>query len=77
MKVEVYYEAVRTIVIDLDEKYRPLVQKIEGDYEYTDQEESVVSEMINSIDDYIAQIDPDFEQSTGMVGIDVNVDWEW
>lgn len=75
MKVKVFYEAVRTMEIDLNEKYRPLCEKHEEDY--TDAEENIINEMIDSIDSYIKQIDPNFEESTGMIGIDVNIDWDW
>lgn len=75
MKIKVYYEAVRTMEIDVDEKYRSLCEKANDDY--TKSEEVAISDMIDDIDTYIQQIDPDFVNSTGMVGIDVDVDWEW
>lgn len=75
MKVKIFYEAVHTMEIELDEKYRPLCETSEEDY--TDEKSAMTTEMINNINAYIQQIDPNFVDSTGMVGIDVDVDWEW
>ena len=74
MKVKVYYSAIHTMEVDVDEKYRSLCDK---DDDFTDEEENLTTEMIDKIDAYIQQIDPNISESHGLVGIDCDIDWEW
>jgi len=73
MKVTAYYTATRTMDIDLPDKYDKIVgAKAE---ELLDSDNTLDEEMINYIDNYIRQIDPEFYESCGITG--KNVDWEW
>jgi len=75
MKVTVSYTASRTMDIDLDSKYDELF-RIHGQ-DFSDEQEELVEQMISEIDNYIGQIDPDFEESNGIFSEDEDIDWEW
>jgi murein L,D-transpeptidase YafK len=61
--------------IDLDSKYDELF-RIHGQ-DFSDEQEELVDQMISEIDNYIRQIDPDFEESNGIFSEDEDIDWEW
>ena len=73
MKVTAYYTAIRTMDIDLPDKYDKIV--VSEAEELLDVDNTLDEEMINYIDNYIRQIDTEFCESCGMTG--KNVDWEW
>jgi len=73
MKTTVYYTANRTMEIDLPDKYNEILTL--KDEKFNDAEDALVTEVIDYIDNYIRQIDPDFCESCGMTG--KNVEWEW
>ena len=75
MKVTVSYTASRTMDIDLDSKYDELF-RIHGQ-DFSDEQEELVEQMISEIDNYIGQIDPDFEESNGIFSENEDIDWEW
>jgi hypothetical protein len=61
--------------IDLDSKYDELF-RIHGQ-DFSDEQEELVEQMISEIDNYIGQIDPDFEESNGIFSENEDIDWEW
>ena len=71
MKAKVSYLAIHEIVIDIDERFS---STIKNDDEATEAE---CDKMVDWIDNYIMQIDPDFSQSCGMEGIDFKGYWDW
>lgn len=75
MKVTVSYTASRTMDIDLDSKYDELF-RIHGQ-DFSDEQEELIDQMISDIDNYIGQIDLDFEKSDGIFSAEENIDWEW
>lgn len=75
MKVTVSYAASRTMDIDLDSKYDELF-RVHGQ-DFSDEQEELIDQMISDIDNYISQIDLDFEKSDGIFSEEENIDWEW
>ena len=71
MKTTVYYLANRTMDIDMPAEYDEVLKATNEDL----QDNLPVEEMINYIDNYIRQIDPDFVESCGITG--KNMEWEW
>ena len=71
MKTTVYYLANRTMDIDMPAEYDEVLKATNEDL----QDNLPVEEMINYIDNYIRQIDPDFVESCGITG--ENMEWEW
>lgn len=77
MKVTVSYTALCTMDIDLDSKYDELFRTMSNGQDFSDEQEELVEQMISEIDNYIGQIDPDFEESNGIFSEDEDIDWEW
>lgn len=73
MKATVYYTAIRTMEIDFPDKYNEIF--VSKDEEFNEAEDVLATETIDYIDNYIRQIDPDFIESCGLTG--KNVEWEW
>ena len=74
MKTTVYYLANRTMDIDIPAEYDEILKASFEELQEVEKNISV-TELIEYIDDYIRQIDPDFVESCGMTG--ENLDWEW
>lgn len=70
MKVKVYYKAIQTMEVELPEEFEEFVKN-------DDYMNPKIEDVVEHLERYISQIDPNFVRSLGMIGIDNNIDWDW